>query len=520
MREISTIELRRQSEQVRLDALKTPRQRNELGQFATPPALALEITQYVRTLWRKREDKVRFLDPGIGTGAFYAALRKGFPNGQLATAVGIELDPVVANAAASLWKGTGLKVISGDFTTQPPPRPDRRHNLILTNPPYVRHHHLGRKAKERLQAAVAKNLSIKISGLAGLYCYFLLLCHEWLATDGLAVWLIPSEFMDVNYGAAVKEYLTRHVTLLHIHRFSPSDVQFADALVTSAIVVFQKSPPATSTTIKFSCGGSLLMPEAREKVPLMALRANDRKWTHFPAITGSGNSTGRLGLTLGDLFTIKRGIATGANEYFILPKHEAQRRGIPHEFSRPILPSPRFLTTTIIDRDRQGYPRVEQPLTLIDCDRPEQEIRKRYPAFWSYLEEGKQRKIHERYLPAGRRPWYSQEQRPAAPFLCTYMGRKRTSPFRFIWNRSDATAANVYLLLYPREPLQGALDADPELYGAVFKLLQSIRAEHFLSEGRVYGGGLFKMEPRELARLSAEPFLKALGQTQIHEGNT
>ena len=42
-----------------------------------------------------------------------------------------------------------------------------------------------------------------------------------------------------------------------------------------------------------------------------------------------------------------------------------------------------------------------------------------------------------------------------APFVCTYMGRNRERPFRFIWNHSTATAANVYLLLYPREAVAG-----------------------------------------------------------------
>ena len=31
--------------------------------------------------------------------------------------------------------------------------------------------------------------------------------HEWLEPGGLSVWLIPSAFLDVNYGRAVKEYL-------------------------------------------------------------------------------------------------------------------------------------------------------------------------------------------------------------------------------------------------------------------------------------------------------------------------
>ena len=71
----------------------------------------------------------------------------------------------------------------------------------------------------------------------------MLLGHLWLAENGLAVWLIPSEFMDVNYGDEVKRYMLDHVALMQIHRFCPSDVQFEDALVSSAVVVFEKRKP-------------------------------------------------------------------------------------------------------------------------------------------------------------------------------------------------------------------------------------------------------------------------------------
>ena len=40
---------------------------------------------------------------------------------------------------------------------------------------------------------LAHSLNMEISGLAGLYCYFLLLCHDWMEDQGLAIWLIPSE---------------------------------------------------------------------------------------------------------------------------------------------------------------------------------------------------------------------------------------------------------------------------------------------------------------------------------------
>ncbi len=69
---------------------------------------------------------------------------------------------------------------------------------------------------------------MKLSGLAGLYCYFIALSHRWMKKSGIAGWLIPSEFMDVNYGQAIKDYLLNEVTLLQIHRLSqaPSLLKF------------------------------------------------------------------------------------------------------------------------------------------------------------------------------------------------------------------------------------------------------------------------------------------------------
>ena len=107
-----------------------------------------------------------------------------------------------------------------------------------------------------------------------------------------------------------------------------------------------------------------------------------------------------------------------------------------------------------------------------------------------------------------RSPWYAQERREPAPFVCTYMGRSLERPFRFIWNRSKATAANVYLLLYPKAHVAHNLT---EKAAVVYEALRAIHPEHFFSEGRVYGGGLHKMEPAELMRLPADGLARILG---------
>ena len=492
-----SIEQRRLQEQTRLDSLKTALQRNKWGQFATPPQLALGIAHYAKTLMGGTP--VRFLDPAIGTGSFFSALTQTFPPNSIAAASGIELDPLFAEAAVALWTDRGLRVIEGDFTRQP--LPERPFNLVIANPPYVRHHHLSAAGKDRLKAQLARSLHLDISGLAGLYCYFMLLCHDWMEDHGLAIWLIPSEFMDVNYGIVLRRYLTERVTLLHIHRFCPTDAQFNDALVSSAIVVFRKSPPPHAHAARFSFAGPIESPCSEALVPLETLR-DSRKWTQFPGGTPSPD-TGEL--TLGDIFAIKRGLATGSNNFFLLTEAQTTEWQIPRAFLKPILPGPRHLTGDIVEPLPGGAPNVSPRLFLLDCHEPEERIQTKWPRLHAYLQSGRELKIHEAYLASHREPWYSQEQRPPAPFLCTYMGRSRNGahPFRFIWNRSQATAHNVYLMLYPRGPLRDALKARPELARQVFESLQRITPAQLLSEGRVYGGGLHKVEPKELAQIPA-----------------
>ena len=349
--DVAPPEILRLAEQARLDSLRSPAERNRLGQFATPPALALAIAGHAARLRASRGDRrpIRFLDPALGTGAFFEALRVVFEGEVFERSTGVELDPAFASAAARLWGRAGLEVIAADFAALEPPAADRRPNLILANPPYVRHHHLGLEAKRALAEAVGRRVGLKLNGLAGLYAYFLLLADAWLADGGLAVWLVPSEFLDVNYGQTLRDYLLDRVTLLHVHRFRPAEGQFGNALVTSAVVAFEKSPPTASHRPLMTFGGSLDRPERSARVPLDSLRAS-RKWSSFPLEQAEEIPPDRAGAPrLGDLFAIKRGIVTGANAFFILPRAEALALGLPPFALTPILPSPRHLVEGVIE---------------------------------------------------------------------------------------------------------------------------------------------------------------------------
>ena len=498
---VTVREERRLVIQAELDKIKDQAERNRLGQFATPTELALEILEYAK---RKMADSatVRFVDPAVGTGSFFSALLEVFSSDSLASAVGYEIDPHYSEPAAKFWQDSILDIRQEDFTAANAPMDEDRFNLLICNPPYVRHHHISSAEKHRLKALIHQASSIEISGLAGLYCYFLGLSHQWMADGGLAGWLIPSEFMDVNYGAAVKHYLLDKVTLHHIHRFDPNEVQFGDALVSSSVVWFSKDQPPPNHEVRMTFGGTLLQPKLERLVSAKALHL-DSKWTRYPM---RESRIEQAYPKLSDFFDIKRGLATGNNSYFILPIEEIARRGLPIEAFRPILPSPRYLPETEIVSDANGNPMVDRQMFLLDCLLPEEVIKERLPVLGAYLEEGKAEGIADGYLCRHRTPWYGQERRPATPFLCTYLGRsnkKNSEPFRFILNHSMATAPNVYLMLYPKGDLDEAIAESPQLKRQIWECLKSIGSKDMLNEGRVYGGGLHKLEPGELGKVPA-----------------
>lgn len=485
-------ESRRCALQAEIDAGKTIEDRRRMGQFATPGDMARAIVEETVAFLPDAGKKLAVLEPSMGTGSFVSAALDVLGK-RVGEVRGYELDEDFHRAAVELWQGQPVQPVRGDFTrTAAEPVFD----LVLANPPYVRHHGFGIDEKRRLQQLVKSCTGISISGLAGLYCHFLLYSQAWMKQGGVGVWLIPSEWMSVNYGAAIRKFLTENVTLLRVHRFDAEDVRFSDALVSSCVVWFRNAP-SDGTEALFTFGPDIHNPKRSVRMKAGDLR-RAAKWP--PRKDGdAASSTWRIG----DFFDIRRGVVTGDNGFFVMTEDEAKSRGISKRYLRPILPSPRHLRVNHVEADADGLPTNAERRYLLDCtgyalgELPG-EVR-------DYLETGVETTARK-HLCAARTVWYEQEQRNPTPFLCSYMGRGDgvSSPVRFILNDTRAIVSNSFLMMYPKQPLSQMLKENPGLAEEVWAFLSGIRPQAIVSAGRSYGGGLQKVEPRELASVPCD----------------
>ena len=62
---------------------------------------------------------------------------------------------------------------------------------------------------------------------------------------------------------------------------------------------------------------------------------------------------------------------------------------------------------------------------------------------------------------------------------------------------------NACLLLYPKPALARKLRNDPDLAVKIWRALDRISQHDRIQEGRVYGGGLYELEPKDLSKVSA-----------------
>jgi predicted RNA methylase len=460
-------------------SVRSAERRRQRGATYTPTSIVEAMLAWAQA---QGPAPARVVDPGAGSGRFLIAAGRRFPDAEL---IAVDVDPLAllmlrANAAVHGFADR-LHVCLCDYRNLTLP-PIAGSTLFIGNPPYVRHHDIDEKWKTWF-VATASRFGLVASKLAGLHVHFFFKTRELAQPGDFGAFITAAEWLDVNYGSALRSMLTDGLGGTAVHVIDPKAQPFADTLTTGAITCFRVgSRPAEITMQAIPSLGDLGQLDRGRAIPANQI-ARARKWSMFvreqkPAPAGF--------IELGELFRVHRGQVTGSNDVWIdneaacdLPK---RYKPFAVTSARQLLAAGTELTSTrTLDRV------IDLP---VDLDSLDGEARK---AVQRFLAWAKRCGAHEGYIATHRRSWWSVGLRGPAPILCTYMARRAPA---FVRNRIRARHINIAHGLYPREPLSEA---------ALAAIVTFLRRHMDTAGGRTYSGGLVKFEPKELERTLIPP---------------
>ena len=471
------------------EELLTGEVRRAQGQFFTP-----FWAGEVMAGWLAQEPARLLLDPGCGSGSLLVPTARLFAK-RRTRLLGLDIDPLAVRMSDVNRRLRGIprlqlrqaNFLLDDFRDRP--------DAVICNPPYSRHHAIPPAEKRAIHDGFERRLGLSLSGLAGLHVLFLIRALEVSADHARLAFITPSDWLDVGYGRRVKEFLLSRAHVETLILLDGRALFFDGVLTTAAITLIRKGVDRHEPTRVLRLRADL-PPPARvlsdsrtEGVGEDVVLTVGAKWARLTRRRNRGTS-------LGDVARVRRGIATGRNSFFVLSERRRRELGLPRSGLRPCIASPRYFSgheLRLEDLERLG---PDTPRWALDVRKPGAESGE--GPLGEYLRHGRTLAVHEGYLAARRNPWFALEQRGDSPILFSYFNRARP---RFVRNLARAVPLNNWLIVEPRE------DVDPD---ELLELLTSKAVMRRLGENcRLYGSGLWKLEPSELAALALPARLSA-----------
>ncbi len=483
------------------------RDTKKLGQVATPGVIANLMAEWVMSAKPQA-----VLDPAAGLGGLLAACRQFDRRVEL---VGVERDAeTLQRAKATAPRGT--KLIHADYLRSEA----GLFGGIIANPPYVKAHRLDYSESD--WRYFEERLGTPLDRLTNLYALFLLKIWEDLAPRGRAAVILPAEFLNANFGEEIKGRLVQTIRPPALVVFAPSVTLFEDALTTSAIVFLDKAqPPREPAWLKrvdslqeaesFVCNLSSAGSERAGHgcIDLATLNPHD-KWLNLLLNATAQIHSATFPQRVGDFFDCRRGIATGANDYFCLRRAEMREHHLTEMHVEPCVTKAADADGLVFTPEKFG--------ALVESDRRCFLLHPSHSedALMRYLKFGEQRGIPQRHLPSHRPVWYLPENRAVADIWVAVFSRESA---KFILNTSGAKNLTCFHGLYAKP---GCANLPPLM---TLFLNSSTGRCAFSQVNRFYGDGLNKLEPKDVEDMScpampklspadASELLRELGQLE------
>lgn len=445
--------------------------RKRFAQFFTPEVIADFMARWVLD-GRKKAD---VLEPAFGLGAFSRSLFKQNPKVRV---VGYEADATIYNYAAEnvAQAGSNVLLYNEDYLRA---SWEDKYDGIICNPPYLKFHDYDNAS---LVPLVNEQLGIRLNGFTNLYTLFLLKSISQLRDGGRMAYIVPSEFLNSDYGVEVKRALLRSGVLRHVVVVDFTQCAFDDALTTACILLCHKDGSLSEVRFSHVSDVGQLQASLADYSAWAADQLKpETKWKQY--YEGARSADYRHLVPFSTFAKVSRGIATGANDYFTFRESKKELYGIPERcLMRCVCHSTDVHGLFFTDDDFQRLSHSDKAVYLFNgcADVEDEHVRE-------YISLGEETGADKRYLTASRKPWYAIENRKPSPIWVSVFNRKG---LRFVRNIAGVSNLTTFHCVYDA----GVVDIDV-LFGY---LVTNVAKEIFMDNSRQYGNGLVKFEPNDL----------------------
>jgi hypothetical protein len=282
-----------------------------------------------------------------------------------------------------------------------------------------------------------------------------LLALEAVAPRGRIACIAPSDILAGEETQSFRHILTERCSVIHVHQ-NPDETD-------ASVLWIGNATPSIKQAVVLSHGGAPTKPNKFVNLPINTVR-NAADWKALlPQSEGISGGSSDL---LSNYFDIRRGVTTGADDFFVLPVTEIEKMGLEAEAFRPVLPDPVELQDEVIEARPGGFPDTDEKLAILQIPETEQ-VEERFPNVAAYLATGVARGLDKQFE-ATRSPWFSLETPTVAPIV---IAAREGQPCCFFLNRTTAIATDKYLALYPKERVAAALATNNTLVSRIWSAI-------------------------------------------------
>jgi len=475
-----------------MSKLLSPERRKALGAYYTDERLVDFLVSW--GLRGRAEGTV--MDPSCGDGRFLVRAAAAGPGIRL---LGCDIDPrAMGQTRGTLGEmGAEAELVEADFFRLLPERFGPV-DLVVGNPPFIRYQRFqGDTRRRALESAL--RLGVRLSRLSSSWAPFLLHAVQFLREGGDLAMVVPAEITQAQYGlVTLRALLSRfrevrllvfennlfagaqeETCLLLARGYGGSSRQIGFIPVTSltelADVPVTSVAAGSEVVVAVTEGEVVRFVEALLKP---AQRRTLKRVRELPAVR-----------PVASLAAVTNGYVTGDNRFFHRTQEQAAELGLPSTWLYPTIRSSRSLRG--LRFTREDLFALERGTTAHHLVVPQDDLFARDgEALRRLISEGEREGVHQRYKCRTRDPWWRVPGLQEADVVVAYMAG--TQP-RAAVNQARAFYTNSLHGLRLRDGVPAEL--------VVLSFLTSLTLLSLEIEGRSYGGGVLKWEPRELDRV-------------------